>query len=165
MKFQLLLLLVAVALLPWATGCPKPANTTAETEEHEGEEHGHSHAGEDDALFWHSENPQGDYTISLGQHGQHLHAGEKGEAAVKVMQGDQSVADAQVFVAIFDERGTTELVAEQAAEYETAEGEPPHYAVSFEKIPDAKGLTLVYRIVLPDGTEFKKTAPAEVVKH
>ena len=170
MKIHYSLLLAAFALLPWATGCPKPANTTAEVEEHEGEEHegdehGHSHAGEDDALFWHTENPHGDYTISVGQHGQHLHAGEEGEAAVMVKKDGQSVADAKVFVAIFDKADAVELVAEQAAEYETVEGEPPHYAVLFEKIPDAKEFTLRYRVELPEGPEFTTTAKPDVEKH
>ncbi len=166
MKINLLLLLAALALVPWMMGCPKPANQTAETEEH-GEEHGHSHGGEDDALFWHFEDDAapGGYLVSVGQHGAHLHANEKGEAAVKVMKDGQSVSDAKVFVAIFDEAGTGELVAEHAAEYETVAGEPPHYAVLFEKIPDAKGLTLSYRIELPDGSTYQKKAPAEVVKH
>jgi hypothetical protein len=166
MKTNFLLLLTAFALLPWAVGCPKPANQTAEVEA-EGEDHGHSHGEEDDALFWHIEDDAGPngYLISIGQHGLHLHAGEKSEAAVMIMKDGQSVGDAKVFVAILDEAGTNELVAEQAAEYETIAGEPPHYAVAFEKVPDAKSLTLSYRVELPDGSTYKNTAAADVVKH
>lgn len=168
MKIRYSLLLVAFGLLPWAVGCPKPTEHAAEThEEHgEGEEHGHSHGEEETGLFWHFQDQDagGGYVVSLGQHGPHLHANEEGEAAVSVTKDGQSVTDAKVFVAVFDEAGSAELVAEQEAEYEASE-DPPHYAVAIAKVPDAKGLTLKYRVELPDGTKFEKQAPAEVVKH
>jgi hypothetical protein len=171
MKVNYLLLLTAVALLPWATGCPKPAAPTAdagheEHAEHEGEEHGHSHGEEETAMFWHFEDQDagGGYLVSIGQHGPHLHAGEEGEAAVSVTKDGQPVTDAKVFVTVLDEAGTAELVAEKAAEYEASE-DPPHYAVVIDKVPDGKVLTLKYRVELPDGTKYEKTAPAETVKH
>jgi hypothetical protein len=166
MKIKLLTLAAIVAALCWISGCQKTPPAGAGGATTEDDKHAHSHEGESDELFWHRDKLEHEgHQISLGQHGIHLHAGEEGELAVIVTKDGQSVADAKVFVTVLDKDGNTELVAEQAAEYETVEGEPPHYASKLAKVPDAKELTVRYRITLPAAAEFKQDVPVETHKH
>lgn len=155
-------LLLTAALLPWALGCPKPASTTAGTDEHaehEGEDgHEHSH-DEGDELFWHrAELEHEGYVISLGQHGAHVHTGHASEPAVMITKDGQPVADAQVFITLLDEAGGTVLTEEAATIYEPATAaEPAHYAQAEVKVPkDAKNVTLRYRLVLPGASDFQQ---------
>ncbi len=59
--------------------------------------HGHKHTG-DDAFVWRLRDvEEAGFTISLGHHGKHLHAGETVEPAVSITRDGQPVDDAKVF--------------------------------------------------------------------
>ena len=169
MKTQYLLLLAA-ALLPFAMGCPKPANTTTEPESTTAageEEQAHVHEG-DDALVWQREDLEHEgFVIALGHHGLHLYTGHDAEPAVMVTKEGQPVADAKVFVTLLDESGQNVLVEEQATVYEpTTATEPAHYAQADVAMPkDAKMVTLRYRIELPGASEFTQDVPVSTTTH
>jgi hypothetical protein len=166
------MMLLAVAL---ATGCPKPEESTSNgdgatadaTDGADGEEHGHSHAG-DDALIWQREGLEHEgYVIALGHHGAQLYADHEAEPAVMVTKDGEAVADAKVFVTLLNATGDTVVTEEQATVYEpeTPE-EPAHYAQAEVKLPaDATEVTLRYRIELPGASEFTQDVVVPATKH
>ena len=150
-------------------GCNRPAGPAAAhsagTAE---EEHHHHHHEESDSLFWQRQDLKvGDYLVSLGHHGPHLHAGEPSEPAVAITKDGTPVTDAAVFVTVLDAAGQKVLVPETAQTYEAPSGnEPGHYACEVTVPVEAHEVTLKYRVKLP-GVEqdFVKEVPVEAEHH
>lgn len=145
-------------------GAPYSGNI-AHSHDHGDGGHTHAHTG-DDALVWEQKDIQhAGYTIMLGHHGEHLHAGEGVEPAVSIMQNGEAVADAQVFNALVAADAATVVAEEVATVYEpeTVE-EPAHYAQGELMIPaDVDNILIRFRIVLPgDGGEVSYDVPVQV---
>lgn len=115
----------------------------------------HTHEG-DDALVWvRRDIEQGEFKITLGHHGKHLHAGQDVEPAVMITRDGKPVADAKVFNSLHSEDGSKELAPEKATVFEpTTDEEPAHYAQGDLSIPKGVTKALVrFRIVLPGSDE------------
>lgn len=139
-------------------GCQDPENTqtgsgdatppTADAPEAD-DKHTHDAA---DVLTWvQLDIQEGDFTLSLGHHGDHFHGGDTIEPAVKISRGDDDVADAIVHNSLVAEDAETVLAEERPTVFEPmTDDEPAHYAQGALQIPkDAKNFLIRFRIQLP----------------
>lgn len=148
------ILTTATALLVGATlaGCNQ--EMTLEVPATQTEEHAHVHEG-DDALVWVEEDFEHEgYQISLGHHGEHLHAASFVEPAVAITRDGRAVADAKVYNSLLAADRAEVLREEVATVYEpeTPE-EPAHYAQGGLHLPKgSEQLVIRFRIELPGAT-------------
>lgn len=160
MKVSLQMVLVLFVGLAVASGCKEPEDSK------EGG-NGHSH-GDDDALIWQRADLEHEgYLISLGHHGEHLHAGDDVEPAVMITKEESPVADAMVFVTLLNAAGENVITEEQATTYEPpTDAEPAHYAQAIVKVPaDATEVMLRYRIRFSEGGEFSQDVVIQTGTH
>ena len=158
--------LAGLCLLAGCGGKTKTGDQTEKTTDKTPQ--GHSHA-DADKLFWDIQDVERQgFLISVGRHGEHIHAGNELEPAVMVTRDGEDVGDAEVFHSLRAEAedGSTELAAEVKTVYEpkTAE-EPAHYAGAKLAVPkDARKGVIHYRIKLP-GVEKEEVFDVKVEFH
>ncbi len=146
MNYTALLLIVQV----FAIGCARGATVPA-PQETDADPHPHPHEG-DDALVWVEKDfEHAGASISLGHHGEHVHAASMLEPSVMIMHEGEPVADAQVFNCLVSADGNAVIDEEVATVYEPeSENEPAHYAQGKLHVP--KGVVR-FRIVLAGESE------------
>ena len=129
----------------------------------------HDH-GDEDKLHWEDEASHEGFKISLGWHGEHIHAGEKLEPAVMIANADgSSVADADVFTSLLAEDQTKVIGKEIKAVYEPkTSSEVAHYAyhdLPLHDVPAGATKAFIrYRIKL-SGIDEEFTDDIEIKPH
>jgi hypothetical protein len=116
--------------------------------------------GDEDKLMWGDELIQDGFKITLGWHGEHIHAGEPDEPlepAAMITKDGKAVADAVVSVSLLD-KDKKEIVKKVATEYEAADeggpGEPAHYAQGRLDVPAGTTKAFIrFHIKLPGVTD------------
>jgi len=150
MNYTVPLLVVQV----FAIGCAREA-TVPPPQETVTDPHPHTHEG-DDALVWVEKDfEHAGVSISLGHHGEHVHAASMLEPSVMIMREGEPVADAQVFNCLVSADGNAVIREEVATVYEPeSENEPAHYAQGKLHVPKGVDKVVVrFRIVLAGESE------------
>ncbi len=147
----LALLLVTSALVP---GCDNQRQESGIPVMNESGEP-HSHTGNDQLVWVREDIEEGDFRISLGQHGADFHIGEQLEPAAMITRDGIDVCDAVVHVSLMAADSQTVLVDEASTTFEPAtETEPAHYAQASFQIPGGAGEFIIrFRIDLPGMNE------------
>lgn len=139
-------------------GCQDPENTQTSSGEKPAQglpasenEDKHTHDAADVLTWVQLDIQEGDFTLSLGHHGEHFHGGDTIEPAVKITRGDDDVADAIVHNSLVAEDAETVLAEERPTVFEPrTDDEPAHYAQGALQIPkDAESFLIRFRIQLP----------------
>ena len=115
--------------------------------------HPHSHEGNGKLVWIEKDVPYGEFVLSLGHYGDHLHAGSDFEPALSITKDGVEVDDVKVSVSLLSASGGNVVGKEVATAYEPAtEDKPGHYAQARLKLPKTSPLFLLrFRIVLPEG--------------
>lgn len=119
------------------------------------------------AVWVQSEIQDGDFTVSLGYLGESSKSGSSLKPAVKILKGDEDVADAVVHMSLVAEDGEEVLAEEQQAAFDAgSEEESARYAKVELAIPDdAEKFLIRFRIKFPEvDTESSYDIPQEVSK-
>lgn len=119
------------------------------------------------AVWVQSDIQDGDFILSLGYLGENAKCGASLKPAVKVLKGDEGVADAVVHVSLVAEDGEDILAEEQQATFDAgSDEESARYAKAELAIPeDTEKFLIRFRIKFPEvDTESSYDIPQEVSK-